>query len=107
VVGHRDARHCLLRSGEVVFEGDQVVFVGHGFPGDVEERRDYGIALIAPGFVGLDALGESESCRVRRRAYFAPGACAAGRHGLNRAKEGGCTLACPLLHASPRGLRGG
>ena len=61
VVGHRDGRHCLLRNGEVVFEGDRVVFVGHGFPGEVEERRDYGIALIAPGFVDLDALGDLDT----------------------------------------------
>jgi cytosine/adenosine deaminase-related metal-dependent hydrolase len=61
VVGHRDGRHCLLRSGEVVFEGDRVVFVGHGFPGDVEQRRDYGLALIAPGFVDLDALGDLDT----------------------------------------------
>jgi cytosine/adenosine deaminase-related metal-dependent hydrolase len=52
VVGHRDGRHCLLRSGEVVIEGDQVIFAGHGFPGEVEERRDYGIALITPGVAG-------------------------------------------------------
>jgi cytosine/adenosine deaminase-related metal-dependent hydrolase len=56
VVGHRDGRHCLLHNREVVFEDDRLVFVGHGFPGEVEERRDYGMALIAPGFVNLDAL---------------------------------------------------
>jgi cytosine/adenosine deaminase-related metal-dependent hydrolase len=61
VVGHRDGQHCLLRNGELVFEGGQVVFVGHGFPDEVEERRDYGSALIAPGFVDLDALGDLDT----------------------------------------------
>jgi cytosine/adenosine deaminase-related metal-dependent hydrolase len=41
VVGHDDGWHCPIRYGEVAFEGDGVVFVGHGFPGEVEERRDY------------------------------------------------------------------
>jgi cytosine/adenosine deaminase-related metal-dependent hydrolase len=49
VVGHHEGRHCLLRNGEVVFGGDRVVFVGHGFPGEVEGRRDYGIALAPRG----------------------------------------------------------
>ena len=61
VVGHREGRHCLLHNGEVVFEGDRVVFVGHGFSGEVEEQRDYGMALIAPGFIDLDALGDLDT----------------------------------------------
>jgi cytosine/adenosine deaminase-related metal-dependent hydrolase len=61
VVGHRDGRHCLLRDGEVVFEGDRIIFAGHGFPGEVEERRDYGAALIAPGFIDLDALADLDT----------------------------------------------
>jgi cytosine/adenosine deaminase-related metal-dependent hydrolase len=61
VVGHRDGRHCLLRNGEVVFEGDRVIFTGHDFQGEVEERRDYGMALIAPGFIDLDALGDLDT----------------------------------------------
>jgi tetratricopeptide (TPR) repeat protein len=61
VVGHRDGRHCLRRNGEVAFEGDRIVFVGHGFSGGVEEQRDYGMALIAPGFIDLDALGDLDT----------------------------------------------
>ncbi len=61
IVGHRDARHCLIRDGELVFEGDRVIFVGHGFPGEVEERRDFGAGLISPGFVDLDALSDLDT----------------------------------------------
>ena len=61
VIGHRSGRHCLLRGGEVVFEGDTVIHVGHGFDGEVEHRRDYGAALIAPGFVDLDALSDLDT----------------------------------------------
>jgi cytosine/adenosine deaminase-related metal-dependent hydrolase len=61
IVGHRDGRHCLVRDGEVVFEDDRIIFVGHGFPGEVAERRAYGKALIAPGFIDLDALGDLDT----------------------------------------------
>jgi hypothetical protein len=30
-------QHCLLRNGGVVLEGERVVFVEHGFSGEVEE----------------------------------------------------------------------
>ena len=39
MVGHHDGRHCLLQQGEIVFEGDRIVFVGHGFSGEVDEQR--------------------------------------------------------------------
>ena len=61
VVGHRNGRHCLMRGGEVVFEGGAIIHVGHGFDGEVEHRRSYGAALIAPGFVDLDALSDLDT----------------------------------------------
>lgn len=61
VVGHADGRHRLYRQGEVVFEKSEIVFVGHGFAGEVAERRDYGRALIAPGFIDLDALSDLDT----------------------------------------------
>lgn len=61
VVGHSEGRHRLFEHGEVVFEGDAVVFVGHGFPGEVARRIDCGQAMIAPGFVDLDALSDLDT----------------------------------------------
>ncbi len=61
VVGHRDGRHCLYPNGEVVVEADRLVFVGHGYDGPVQERIDYGNALIGPGFVDLDALSDLDT----------------------------------------------
>jgi cytosine/adenosine deaminase-related metal-dependent hydrolase len=61
VVGYRDGRHVLYRDGEVVFERDRVVFVGHGYGGPVARRVDYGAALIGPGFVDLDALSDLDT----------------------------------------------
>lgn len=61
LVGHRDGRHCLYENGEIVFEDGAVIFVGHGFPGEVARRVDYGNALIGPGFVDLDALSDLDT----------------------------------------------
>lgn len=61
VVGHKDGAHRLLRNGEVVFEGGEILFVGHRFPGEVARRIDYGNALISPGFIDLDALSDLDT----------------------------------------------
>lgn len=61
VVGHENGRHVLFERGEVVFEGERIVFVGHDYPGPVARRIDYGAALIGPGFVDLDALSDLDT----------------------------------------------
>lgn len=61
LVGHRGGRHLLLEHGEIVFEEGEVVFIGHGFEGEVARRIDYGNALIGPGFVDLDALSDLDT----------------------------------------------
>src|ERR1043166_6641124 len=61
VVGHDGGRHCLIEQGEVVWQDDRILFVGHDFPGDVDATHDCGKALIAPGFIDLDALGDLDT----------------------------------------------
>lgn len=61
LVGHAGGRHRLYENGEIVFEDGEVIFVGHGFPGEVARRIDYGNALIGPGFVDLDALSDLDT----------------------------------------------
>ncbi|WP_395757524.1 amidohydrolase family protein [Achromobacter sp. EB05] len=61
VVGHENGRHCLYENGEVVFQGDRIVYVGPRYPGPVARRHDYGRALIGPGFVDLDALSDLDT----------------------------------------------
>lgn len=51
----------LVRGGEVVVENDRIVHVGGPFEGDVTARFDMGSALIAPGFVDLDALSDLDT----------------------------------------------
>ncbi|MFY8155181.1 MAG: N-ethylammeline chlorohydrolase, partial [Hyphomicrobiales bacterium] len=61
VVGHRNGRHVLIENGEVVFEDGAITFVGRNYPGAVARRIDYGLALIGPGFVDLDALADLDT----------------------------------------------
>ncbi len=61
VLGHRDGEHRLLRRGEVVFEGGEVLFVGHRFAGEVARRIDFGNALVSPGLIDLDALSDLDT----------------------------------------------
>ena len=61
VVGFDGTQHVLWRDGEVVFEGSRIEFVGRGYPGPVDQWIDYGNALIGPGFIDLDALGDLDS----------------------------------------------
>lgn len=61
IVGHAGGRHTLVHRGEIVFENGEVIFVGHGFEGEVARRIDYGEALISPGFIDLDALSDLDT----------------------------------------------
>ena len=61
VVGFDGGSHVYWRDGEVVFEDDRIEFVGRGFQGHVDRTVDYGHALIGPGLIDLDALGDIDS----------------------------------------------
>ncbi len=56
-----DGGRRLIRDGELVFENGAVIFVGRAFPGAVDERIDFGDALISPGFIDLDALSDLDT----------------------------------------------
>ncbi|GAA1276353.1 amidohydrolase family protein [Arthrobacter pascens] len=58
VLGFDGTRHTLIEDGEVVFDGDSIVFVGRHYEGRVEEERDYGQSLVIPGLIDLDALAD-------------------------------------------------
>ncbi len=61
VLGHEGGRHCLLPDGEVVFDRGRIVFVGHGFTGEVAEAHDFGNAILTPGLIDLDALSDLDT----------------------------------------------
>ncbi|MGW2182720.1 chlorohydrolase family protein [Streptomyces sp. NPDC001732] len=56
VLAHRDGAHALLRDGEIVWDGDTIVYVGTRYDGPVDEELDLGEALVMPGLIDLDAL---------------------------------------------------
>lgn len=61
VVGFHRGDHALIPRGEVVFSGAAIEFVGRGFDGPVDRRIDFGRAMIGPGFIDLDALGDLDT----------------------------------------------
>lgn len=58
VIGYADGDHAIYPGGEVVYDGDAITFVGHNYPGPADATRDFGDAIISPGFIDLDALGD-------------------------------------------------
>lgn len=53
VISHKDGHHVLLQNGVVVVENDKIIFVGHRFPGDVQEVIDKSDGIVGPGFVDV------------------------------------------------------
>jgi 5-methylthioadenosine/S-adenosylhomocysteine deaminase len=51
VVGHENGRHILIRNGEVIYEGDKILFVGSRFEGSVDQHIDASGTLVAPGLI--------------------------------------------------------
>ena len=56
VIGYQNGDHVIYKNGEVVFEKDQIVFVGHDYPKPVDQLINAGHAIVGPGFIDLDAL---------------------------------------------------
>jgi cytosine/adenosine deaminase-related metal-dependent hydrolase len=61
VVGHARGEHRLIEHGELVWEGDRILFVGRDYPGEVARQFDLGEALVGPGFIDLDALSDLDT----------------------------------------------
>lgn len=61
IVAHADGCHHLLKDGEIVIEGADVLHVGEKFPGEVARRIELGEMLVSPGFVDLDALSDLDT----------------------------------------------
>ncbi|MGG1661942.1 amidohydrolase family protein [Brevibacillus sp. NRS-1366] len=58
VIGFDGEDHVIMKDGEVVYENDTILYVGHGFDGEVDEVIDAGNAVVSPGFIDLNALGD-------------------------------------------------
>lgn len=51
IVGHAGGGHRLIRDGEVVYEDNRIVHVGHGFEGTLDRTIDATGKLVCPGFI--------------------------------------------------------
>jgi len=51
VVGFRDGAHTLDRDWQLVYEGDEILYVGPRFEGRIDETLDAAGKLVCPGFV--------------------------------------------------------
>jgi cytosine/adenosine deaminase-related metal-dependent hydrolase len=58
VVGYVGDDHVVYRDGEVVYQADRVIFVGHDYPGPADRIIDAGDAIVSPGFVDTNALAD-------------------------------------------------
>jgi cytosine/adenosine deaminase-related metal-dependent hydrolase len=58
VIGYTGNGHVVFRNGEVVYENDTILFAGHDYPHPVDETIHAGNAIVSPGFIDLDALGD-------------------------------------------------
>ena len=51
VIGYRAGAHAMDRGHQVVYEGDQIIYVGPKFDGSVERTIDASGKLVCPGFI--------------------------------------------------------
>lgn len=58
IIGFEADDHVIYEDGDVVYEGDSIVFVGQNYHGPFDELIDVGNAIVSPGFIDLDALGD-------------------------------------------------
>ncbi|MEI2616835.1 MAG: amidohydrolase family protein [Thermomicrobiales bacterium] len=61
VIASDGQSHHILENGEVVYEGDTILFAGHNNAEPVDEVIDAGNAIVGPGFIDLDALFDLDS----------------------------------------------
>lgn len=58
VIGYDGEDHVIIENAEVVYEQDTIIYVGKNYTGEINEIIDVGNAVISPGFIDLNALGD-------------------------------------------------
>ena len=58
VIGHKNDDHSIIENGEVVFKDDTIIFVGKNYEGEYDRLIDKKNAVISPGFIDLNAIGD-------------------------------------------------
>ena len=78
IVAYDQGGHRLLRNGELVFEGDRIVFVGRAYTGPVDQRIDATGQLVIPGLINIHCHADVEAggrlvADCGRRDFFQAG----------------------------------
>lgn len=58
ILTYKDGKHEMLEDACLVYEDQDIVFIGHDYDGDYDELIDESQNLLLPGFIDLDALGD-------------------------------------------------
>lgn len=64
VIGYNGNDHVIFEDGQVVYENDTIIYVGHDYSGKVDEVIDAGNSIVSPGFIDLDALGDIDHALI-------------------------------------------
>lgn len=56
VIGYQNGGHVVYPKGELVFEGDSILFCGRGYTQPCDREVDGSGCILSPGFIDLDAL---------------------------------------------------
>jgi 5-methylthioadenosine/S-adenosylhomocysteine deaminase len=68
IIGFDGKDHVIIKNGEVVYENDTIIYVGHDYDGEVDEVIDSGNSVVSPGFIDLNALGDIDHDLVHLEA---------------------------------------
>lgn len=69
VIGFDGKDHEIIENGEVVYEGDTILYVGKCYEGKTEHTEDMGNSVIMPGFIDLNALGDIDHDILHKEVY--------------------------------------
>lgn len=58
LIGFDGTDHVIIRDGELVYKDDKVIYAGKHYEGPVDSSEDVGNAVIMPGFIDMNALGD-------------------------------------------------
>ncbi|MCR3955658.1 MAG: chlorohydrolase family protein [Gudongella sp.] len=64
VIGFDGHSHVIIEDGEVVYEGNTVVYVGENYSGSYDKLIEEKDSIISPGFIDLDALGDIDHALI-------------------------------------------
>lgn len=69
IVRYNGKDHEILLNGELVFEDQTIIYVGKEYSESVDEVINLGNALVSPGFIDLNALGDIDHDIIHLEAY--------------------------------------